>query len=1120
MRNAARGRALAARALLWVAGVLALAILAFNPPRECDGATWNKLKTCAQSGFCSRHRGLPPRPHNQVTYAVRPESVHVGSSPNDDGAVSGLVSISTVDSGSEAESMSVDLAFQIRAYDNGVMRWTLDEQPGNGRFERYRPTDGVLVDSLRAVRITEDTDLDRSSPLRLRVRCSACKAGLTDPPVLVIDYNPLRVTLESARGAPLVILNGHELLRFERQDEDIIEPPESQQHEEAPTHQANSEHSPEVGGDHEGASHVADGTDHSDEYMAGYYDDVAGNENDFGLDAYTAPYEDYNYGLDDMHAVPYGEDAVPDDIALREFEAPVAPHGSETAHACRGCFQETFDGHTDVKARGPESIGVDIEFPRASHVFGIPERTSSFALQDTKRDGLAQSGESLSDPYRMYNLDVFEYELNSPFGLYGSVPLLMAVTDGGHWSGVFWLNPSETYVDVTGANGTASGGHNGSNTSITTHWFSESGVMDVFLLGGGDMPCIVYNQYVSLTGPAAVPNTFALGFHQSRWKADFEADTRAVDRSFDTHDVPYDVLWLDIEHTDGKRYFTWDLNKYPNPVQLQHDIDARGRKMVTIIDPHVKRDGNYALHRFAEENGLYVKEADGTTDYVGFCWPGSSSYFDFVNPAVRAAWASRFSPEFYKELTPSLYTWVDMNEPSVFNGPEQTMPKGLKHFGGWEHRDVHNLYGLFVQRATFEGLLQARNSTDRPFVLSRAFFAGSQRFGAVWTGDNAASWGHLQASIPMLLSLQISGIVFSGADIGGFFGNPTRPLAVRWYQAAAFQPFFRAHKHIDADPREPWLLGNDNMQHIRKAISERYTFLPYWYTLFAVASTVLDASDARAASKDGMHHPPMRPIWWHFPSERALLGGKEQEHSWMVGDALLVAPVLSENTEAHRVRLPGGGGGDVSKNAPKSANSNSGATASRWFDLYGDYAELSGGETHIYNEVSLDRMFVFQRGGTIVPRKMRRRRSTVAMNLDPLTLVVALDSFETAHGTLYVDDGKSFAYEEGNFVVRSFEFSSNRLTARTVAGSEEWLDDQRTERSRILCEKILVLGLAVEPSTILAETIHRNADGSYVPKTVELERDINFNFYAQSRKLVVRRLPFRAYSGDWTLHLM
>lgn len=228
-----------------------------------------------------------------------------------------------------------------------------------------------------------------------------------------------------------------------------------------------------------------------------------------------------------------------------------------------------------------------------------------------------------------------------------------------------------------------------------------------------------------------------------------------------------------------------------------------------------------------------------------------------------------------------------MNEPSVFNSPEITMPRENSHHGGVEHRDVHNIYGMYQQMSTFKGLKDRSYGRKRPFLLSRSFYAGSQRFGAVWTGDNKADWGHLKASGSMLMSLGIVGYHFAGADVGGFFGNPSTELLVRWYQTGAMQPFFRAHAHIDTKRREPWLFGDDITSQIRKALRLRYSLLPVWYTAM------------EESSRTGV--PPMRPMIVEFPNDMSFLKVDDQ---WMVSSSLLFKPITSAGQINSNVLLP------------------------------------------------------------------------------------------------------------------------------------------------------------------------------------------------------------------------
>ncbi len=375
-----------------------------------------------------------------------------------------------------------------------------------------------------------------------------------------------------------------------------------------------------------------------------------------------------------------------------------------------GMWEEKFGDHLDTKPYGPMSVGADIKFPASNHLFGLPEHASSTQLKGTTGDGA-----HYKEPYRLYNLDVFEYELDETMSLYGEVPLIVSQSKSSGTVGVFWFNPTETFIDVEVAT---------ESKSTKTHWISESGIIDLFLLPGPN-PETLYRQYASLTGRMPLPPMWSLGYHQCRWNYRDEEDVFQVHEKFEELDYPYDVLWLDIEHTDGKRYFTWDKNLFPNPAPMQEKLYSQGRKMVTIIDPHIKRDNNYYIHKTATAKGYYIKDKDGKNDYDGWCWPGSSSYLDFTNEKVRTWWAEQFGYTNYIGSTPSLFTWNDMNEPSVFNGPEVSMQKDLRNLDGVEHREWHNLYGILFQRSTAEGLIRRNvDQNVRPFVLSRSFFAG------------------------------------------------------------------------------------------------------------------------------------------------------------------------------------------------------------------------------------------------------------------------------------------------------------------------------------------------------------------------------------------------------------
>jgi len=188
-------------------------------------------------------------------------------------------------------------------------------------------------------------------------------------------------------------------------------------------------------------------------------------------------------------------------------------------------------------------------------------------------------------------------------------------------------------------------------------------------------------------------------------------------------------------------------------------------QLVLIIDPHIKNVDDYPIVKQLKEKQLAVTNKDGNI-YEGWCWPGSSHWVDCFNPDAMTWWKSLFKLDAFKGTLPNTFIWNDMNEPSVFNGPETTMPKDNLHFGNWEHRDVHNLYGMTFMNATHQALESrlGKGREQRSFVLTRSFFAGAQRLGAMWTGDNAANWDHLKQAFPMMLSQGIAGMPFAGGS--------------------------------------------------------------------------------------------------------------------------------------------------------------------------------------------------------------------------------------------------------------------------------------------------------------------------------------------------------------------
>ncbi|KAG6865118.1 hypothetical protein C0991_005018 [Blastosporella zonata] len=700
-------------------------------------------------------------------------------------------------------------------------------------------------------------------------------------------------------------------------------------------------------------------------------------------------------------------------------------------------WEETFSSWTDSKPKGPESLSIDINFPTHGTVYGIPQHATRLALPTT-------AGESpfFNEPYRLYNADVFEYLASSPMSIYGSIPVLHAHS-ADSTVGIFHAVGSETWIDIAHA----------SDKSTETHWISESGILDLFLMPG-PTPEDIFKQYSRLTGTSVLPAHWSLGYHQCRWNYVSSDDVRTVQKRFDEEDMPVDVFWLDIEYAEDHKYFMWDKKNFPDPVEMVNDVAALGRKMVVIVDPHLKRTSDYPVYQKASELGFLVKSKSGG-EYEGWCWSGSSAWMDFFHPGAWTWWKGLFKIQkgdewSWTESTEAVHIWNDMNEPSVFNGPEITMPKDNIHHGGWEHRDLHNINGMLYSNLTSQAVAERSTTPTRPFVLTRAFYAGSQRFGAMWTGDNMGTWEHMAVGVKIVLSVSIGGFSFAGSDVGGFFGNPDPEMLVRWYQVGAFAPFFRAHAHIDTKRREPFLLDQPYKGMVKDILRLRYSLLPVWYTAF------------RETSVTGL--PVLRPHYVAFPKDQ---GGFDIDDQYFIASSgLLVKPVTEKGATETTFYLP---------------------EDQVYYDYFTQQVFRGAAKgRHITIPTALHHIPLFVRGGSIIPTRERHRRSSTSMHQDPFTLRVALSKAGTARGELYLDDGVTYDHQKGQFVWREFVAEKKsraiRLSSKDLGAARpgEAVDGVALQAfnpaneyaksiADVRVEKVVVVGLTERPKSVKIE---------------------------------------------------
>ena len=646
------------------------------------------------------------------------------------------------------------------------------------------------------------------------------------------------------------------------------------------------------------------------------------------------------------------------------------------------------------------SIKMDMTIPESILLTGLPERCGSSILSDT----------STSWFYHFYNIDVFKYDFNQFNSIYGSIPYIMSFSYGGTiFSGFYWNNPSETFISLKST-----------NEGKQLIYLSESGIFDFSFFASLNLEHYYksMNEYI---GQTPIPNIFALGYHQSRFSYEDLEEVKIIDDKFDKYEVPYDSIWLDIDHTDNKKYFHYDIKKFPKEKTKNffNELNEKGRKVIVILDPHIKIDNWYPVY-YKSKNNFFVKKED-STDFVGNCWSGDSSFLDFFNKETINFWKNLILKEedyFYPGIN-NIHIWNDMNEPSVFKINRNTLPKNtiIKYNSqNYEHREVHNLYGYFMHRASYEALLEKYNNKIRPFILTRSFYIGSHKYSAMWTGDTKSNFDSLKNAISMMISLSISGYSFIGCDIGGFAEEGSIQLYKRWYQNGVFYPFFRGHSHESVLRREIWLFSENDFLNIKKSILIRYNLIPYIYTQFYLNYI------------SGM--PIIKPIWFWDQSELALTEFADIEYFF--GNGILVRPVLDEVEDRKNI---------ISIFLPENE---------RWYDFY-DLNEIDSDKKNkkIDYNISNEKIGAFIKGGEIITKKMRLRRSVQKMKNDPLTIIIALDLENKSSGIIYFDDEESLDYQKEEYSLLKIKYEKYQIDF-------EWIKYNYHVINKI--EKIIILG--------------------------------------------------------------
>ncbi|MBC7653473.1 MAG: DUF5110 domain-containing protein, partial [Oligoflexus sp.] len=576
--------------------------------------------------------------------------------------------------------------------------------------------------------------------------------------------------------------------------------------------------------------------------------------------------------------------------------------------------------------------------------------------------------------YTNWNTDAYGYATNRD-PIYSSIPFYMGIHDGLNY-GIFLDNTYQTDFNF------------GASNDRFSSFAAQGGELNYYFIYHTQLKDII-SSYTALTGRMKMPPLWSLGYQQNRYSYYPDTEVMRIAQTLREKKIPADGITLDIHYMDKYKLFTWDKERFGNPEAMNKKLNEMGFKTTVIVDPGIKVEKGYDAFEDGLKKDIFIKYPDGT-NYTGQVWPGWCNFPDFTDERARSWWREKV--KFFANTGVS-GIWNDMNEIATWG---QKMPSNiLFNYDGKlaSNKQAHNVYGMQMARSSFEGMVAATNK--RPFILTRAGYAGLQRYTAIWTGDNRSEDDHMLLGVRLMSSLGLSGVSFTGMDIGGFTGGPSIGLFAKWIQLGAFNPYFRNHSAVNTKSSEPWTYGEEVTEISRNYISLRYKLLPYLYSTF------------NTSVSSGL--PVVRSLAIDNTFD-AKIYDTQFQNEFLFGSAFLVAPFESTKNFGN-IYFPKG----------------------NWYNLYTGEKQVGNSEKII--RLSLNKMPVYVKESSIVPMQSLIQ-TTAEQPTDTLTINIYKGNINNSF-VYYEDDGESYNYEKGDFYKRtiSYNASNKSIVFDKVEGS-------------------------------------------------------------------------------------